>query len=92
MVRISLRGISITDAEHALAQVWCRAEACGADPPRLRFRFLRDGRITVQFCFPDPAMADAIAGGLGWALPQRLAGMAARPHNNPLASADEPVP
>lgn len=92
MVRISLRGISVTDAEHALAQVWCRVEECGAASPRLRFRFLRDGRVTVQFCFPDPGTADAIAGALGWALPRRLAGMATKRRNSPPAPADEPVP
>lgn len=90
MVRISLRGISFTDAEQALAQVWCRAEECGADPPRLRFRFLRNGRVTIQFCFPDPATADAITGTLGWALPRRLDIVAARHRNTPLSS-DEPV-
>jgi hypothetical protein len=92
MVRISLRGISVTDAEQALAQVWCRAEECGADPPRLRFRFLRDGRVTIQFCFPDPATADAFAGAFGWALPRRLAIVASRHRNRPLAPADEPIP
>ncbi len=92
MVRISLRGISVTDAEHALAQVWCRAEECGAEPPRLRFRFLPDGRVTVQFCFPDPTTADTIAGGLGWVLPRRSVVPDAGRQNRPLAPADEPVP
>ena len=69
MVRISLRGISVTEAEHALAKVWCRVEECGSDPPRLRFRFLRDGCLTVHFCFSDPIAAHRVASGLGWPFP-----------------------
>lgn len=73
MVRISLRGISVAEAENALAKLWCRVEELDAPPPRLRFRFLHDGRITVQACFSDPETADRIVQGLGWPGGLRLA-------------------
>ncbi len=73
MVRISLRGISVTEAECALAKLWCRVEELDAAPPRLRFRFLPDGRITVLASFPDPDTAQRIIQALGWPAGPHLA-------------------
>ena len=82
MVRISLRGLSATEAECALARLWRRVEELEEQPPRLRFRFLRDGRITVLACFSDPDTADRVIRGLGW--PARV-----KPRTRPRA---EPAP
>ena len=69
MVRISLRGVSVTEAEGALAKLWCRVEEFNTAPPRLRFRFLPDGRITVLASFPDADTAQRIVQALGWQAP-----------------------
>ncbi|MCW2238636.1 hypothetical protein [Azospirillum canadense] len=83
MVRISLRGISVTEAECALAKLWCRVEELDAAPPRLRFRFLPDGRITVLASFPDPDTAQRIVQALGWLPGPHLARSNARTAANP---------
>lgn len=88
MVRISLRGLSVTEAECALAKLWCRVEELDAPSPRLRFRFLPDGRITVHACFPDPDTAQRIVQALGWPAGPHPAGSKAQSTAHPSA---EPV-
>ncbi|MBP2291274.1 hypothetical protein [Azospirillum rugosum] len=83
MVRISLRGISVTEAESALAKLWCRVEELDAAPPRLRFRFLPDGRISVLACFPDPDTARRVVQALGWPAGPHSAQPRARTAANP---------
>ncbi|WP_431855806.1 hypothetical protein [Azospirillum sp.] len=64
MVNASLRGVSLPEAERALASVWCRVEEYGVDAPRLRFGFRRDGSVTIRFSFSDPAAAHLVLNGL----------------------------
>ena len=64
MVNASLRGVSLSDAEQALASVWCRVEEYGIDAPRLRFGFRRDGSVTIRFSFSDPTTAFLVLNGL----------------------------
>ncbi|HYG90220.1 MAG TPA: hypothetical protein VD978_28640 [Azospirillum sp.] len=63
-VNASLRGISMLEAEHALANVWRRVEEYGADAPRMRFCFRRDGSINIQFSFSNQAIAALVLNGL----------------------------
>lgn len=79
MVNASLRGVSLSEAEQALASVWCRVEEYGVAAPRLRFGFRRDGRVTIRFSFSDSADAYLVLNGLdGW-------GAAARTPKAPMA-------
>ena len=64
MVTASLRGVSLSEAEQALASVWCRIEEYGIDAPRLRFGFRGDGSVTIRFSFPDPTSAFLALNGL----------------------------
>ena len=64
VVNASLRGISVSQAEHVLARVWHRVEEYGADTPDMRFDFQGDGSIDIQFSFPDPAVAALVLGEL----------------------------
>lgn len=63
MVNASLRGVSLSEAEHALATVWRRVEEYGTDAPRLRFGFRRDGSVTIRFSFSDPTTAFLLLNG-----------------------------
>lgn len=63
-VNAILRGVSVSEAEHALANVWRRVEEYGADAPRMRFCFRRDGSISIQFSFANQAVAAFVLNGL----------------------------
>lgn len=77
MVHASLRGVSLSEAEQAIACVWCRIEEYGIDAPRLRFGFRRDGSVTVRFSFADPSSAYLALSGLDAGLPEMLGRTAA---------------
>lgn len=85
MVNASLRGVSLSEAEQALASVWCRVEEYGLDAPRLRFGFRRDGSVTIRFSFPDPATAFLALNGLDAWGTGRLSGISAPVIHTPKA-------
>lgn len=64
MVNASLRGISVSEAECVLANIWHRVEEYGADAPRMQFDFRRDGSINIQLSFTDPVIAALVLNGL----------------------------
>lgn len=64
VVNASLRGMSVSEAEHVLAKVWHRVEEYGADAPQMRFDFRRDGSINIQFSFSDPTIAALVLNAL----------------------------
>ena len=64
MVKASMRGVSVLEAEHVLANVWRRIEEYGVSAPHVHFDFMRDGSINLRFTFTDPVIAALVLNGL----------------------------
>ncbi|AWU95452.1 hypothetical protein DM194_14065 (plasmid) [Azospirillum ramasamyi] len=64
MVKASMRGVSVLEAEHVLANVWRRVEEYGVSAPHLHFDFRSDGSISLRFTFTDPVIAALVLNGL----------------------------
>jgi hypothetical protein len=74
LVKVSMRGVSVLEAEHVLANVWRRIEEYGVSAPHVHFDFMHDGSINLRFTFADPVIAALILNGL-----QRLVWRRRRP-------------
>ncbi|CAO3429045.1 hypothetical protein [Azospirillum doebereinerae] len=72
LVNACLRGLTMAEAEHILAQVWRRIEEHRTEAPNLQFDFGGDGHIDIAFSFPNQTIAALILGDLPSSCPPSL--------------------
>ena len=81
MAVIQLRGLTATDAERAIARIWCVLEQRDIESPRVEARRDRGDRVNIRITFSSSRDANAVLAELRglWAIMASLPGGRAAP-------------